>query len=133
MQACGSNSSIVSHATRLRAAIQSTARMSSSSDASPRRKPVMITPVPIGLVRTRWSPGRAAALVRIRFGWIRPVTDRPYFSSSSRTVCPPTRVAPASLILLKPPSRILRSDALSMLRAGKLHRFMAVSGRPPMA
>ena len=69
----------------------------------------------------------------IRFGSMRPVTERPYLSSSSRTVWPPTSVAPASLILLKPPSRMRRSEALSMPRAGKLQQFMAVSGRPPMA
>src|SRR5258707_500870 len=35
---------------------------------------VVTRPVPSGLVRRSLSPGRAPALVKMRFGWTRPVT-----------------------------------------------------------
>ena len=49
---------------------------------------VATSPFPSGLVRTRRSPGLAAALVRIRRGSTRPVTASPYLSSSSTTRVP---------------------------------------------
>ena len=70
----------------------------------------MTTPVPSGLVRKRRSPGRAPALVRMRSGWIVPVTQRPYFGSASVTVWPPAMTAPASATLSAPPAKMAVTD-----------------------
>ena len=51
-------------------------------------------------------------------GATRPVTDRPYFNSSSSTVWPPTRQTPASRRMLWPPARISRRTSPGR-RAGR--------------
>src|SRR5215207_5252330 len=48
--------------------------------------PVMISPVPSGLVRKSVSPGRAPAFDQMSRGCTVPTTARPYFGSSSRIV-----------------------------------------------
>ena len=57
---------------------------------------VVTTPMPSGFVRNRTSPGFAPALVRIRSGWTKPVTARPYLGSGSKMLWPPVIRAPAS-------------------------------------
>ena len=57
---------------------------------------VVSTPVPIGLVSTSTSPGRAPALVMTRSGWIVPVTNSPNFGSSSTIEWPPAMAMPAA-------------------------------------
>jgi len=94
---------------------------------------VEIIPVPRGFVRTSLSPGFAPLLEIIFSGWIMPVTERPYFISSSSTLCPPARTAPASLIFSMPPRRIFLRISPESFFMGKPTRFMAVRGRPPMA
>ena len=81
--------------------------LSKPAEAIPRLMAVVMMPVPRGLVSTSRSPGRAAALVRRRFGWTNPVTDRPYSGSALRTVCPPTSAHPASRTLAAPPRKNL--------------------------
>ena len=92
---------------------------------------VLITPVPNGLVRTSRSPGFMPRLVRTFFGWTNPVTDRPYLSSPSSMLCPPTSATPASFILSRPPASIRRRMERSICLSGKPTRFMAVFGSPP--
>ena len=57
--------------------------------AAPRFGAVTTAPAPSGLVRTRASPGRPPALVRIRSGWTTPVTAMPYLGSGSSIEWPP--------------------------------------------
>ena len=58
------------------------------------------SPVPSGFVRKSASPGCAPALGQTPSGCTVPTTARPYFGSSSRSVCPPARSAPAARDLL---------------------------------
>ena len=39
---------------------------------------------------------QAEELVSTRSGWIKPVTESPYFGSCASMVCPPVMIAPAS-------------------------------------
>jgi hypothetical protein len=63
---------------------------------------VVMMPVPSGLVRTRVSPGLAAALVVTRSGSTSPVTANPYLGSASSTEWPPTIVHPAARHHIRP-------------------------------
>ena len=54
-----------------------------SSDRSSAFCAVVRMPMPRGLVRNSTSPGFAPEFVRILSGWMKPVTARPYFGSSS--------------------------------------------------
>ena len=78
-------------------AMCATWRLSRSIDSTAASKPgswpssrclaaVSSTPVPTGLVSSSASPGRAPPVRMIAAGWITPVTESPYFGSSSITV-----------------------------------------------
>ena len=93
---------------------------------------VAITPVPSGFERkSRW-PGRRPPLMKMRFGWIRPVTARPYLGSASTTVWPPAMTPPASSTLSAPPLKTAAMMSLGISR-GKPATLRANSTSPPMA
>jgi hypothetical protein len=54
-----------------------------------------------------------------------PVTDRPYFTSGSRTVCPPTMATPASAHAAAPPRRIASRIDIGSLSSQKKTRLRA--------
>jgi len=95
--------------------------------------PVFNMPVPRGFVITSTSSGNAPSFLRIFFGCTMPVTDSPYLISSSSTLWPPSRLAPASLILSTPPLMISFKMAISNLFVAKQTMFKAVFGTAPMA
>src|SRR6185437_14554102 len=74
--------------------IDATAAARTSGAAAPRLCAVATTPVPIALVSTSASPGRAASIVNKRDGEARPTTAIPYLGSGSSMVCPPTTRQP---------------------------------------
>ena len=90
---------------------------------------VVTKPVPSGLVSTSTSPGLAVALVRMRSGWIVPVTARPNLISASRTVCPPTTVQPAAAQRSAPPARIGRASRNAELVVGVAGEVQRGDGR----
>ena len=113
--------------------MSSTSAPAVSPPASPPLMAVERMPVPSGLVSRSTSPGRAPLFNSTRSGCTRPVTDRPYLSSSSSMECPPTSSAPASRILASPPSTTWRNTLSAMVFTGQARMFMHNSGRPPMA
>src|SRR6202021_1349705 len=68
-------------AAALRDVIDATAAARAASEAAPRLCAVATTPVPIALVRTSVSPGRAASVVNSRVGEAKPITAIPYLGS----------------------------------------------------
>jgi len=58
-------------------AMMAMVRRASAGGVNPRLIPVVTMPVPSGFVSRSQSPGRAPALVIMRRGWTRPVTERP--------------------------------------------------------
>ena len=93
---------------------------------------VVITPVPRGFVKKSRSPGRRPPLMRMRSGWTRPVTQRPYFGSLSTTVWPPAITPPASTTLSLPPRNTSAMIAFDISR-GKPATASAKSTSPPIA
>ena len=73
-------------ATRFNRSMLSTAPASTSALAASPFAAVVTTPVPSGFDRNSRSPGRKPPFTRIRSGWMRPVTQSPYFGSASTTV-----------------------------------------------
>ena len=94
---------------------------------------VATTPVPIALVSTSVSPGRAASMVNRRPGEASPTTAIPYFGSGSSIVCPPTTRQPASAATDAPPRSTSASSDIGSVSPGQAVRFSAISGRPPIA
>ena len=93
---------------------------------------VVITPVPMALVRTKRSPVDAFELVICFSGFITPVTAKPYFGSSSSNVWPPMIGVFASPAFDAPPSKI--EDAVSSGNCeGKPNMLRAAIGVPPTA
>ena len=88
--------------------------------------------MPSGFVRTSASPILAPLFVTTLSSSTKPVTERPYFGSSSCTEWPPHRRAPASSIFDCPPARISRRTPRSSAQ-GKQTRFIAANGSPPIA
>ena len=90
---------MASAAPLFKVAITSTAFFKMASGVIPCLQPVVIIPVPMGLVSTRTSPGCALALDTSLPGSTRPTTESPYLGSASSTVWPPTMRQPASVAL----------------------------------
>ena len=109
------------------------AACSTLSGAALRLTAVVSTPVPIGLVSTSASPGRAPALDTMRSGWIVPVTNRPNFGSSSTIEWPPEMAMPASAQIAAAPSSTWRSGAVPSVSTGQATKLSALSGVAPMA
>ena len=109
-----------------------TAAATAAGSGLPRLTAVATTPVPIGLVRTSRSPGRALAMVSSRAGSARPTTASPYLGSGSSTEWPPTTGQPASAATSAPPRSTSASGSTGRA-AGQAVRLRATSGRPPMA
>ena len=103
-------STITSAARLFNVVIDCTAASIHAGSAFPLLIAVEITPVPIALVNSKASPGMAPPLVRIFLGCTTPVTEYPNFVSSSRMLCPPITVHPASIIFDRPPARIRSQD-----------------------
>ena len=133
VQALTPASIISSEAVLLRVAIHRTVLSITSLPAVPPFAAVFIMPVPSGLVRMSLSPALAPLLRTTLAGWMVPVTESPYFSSWSSTLCPPTRTTPASRILSSPPAKICFKTEISIVFTGKQTMFIAVSGLPPIA
>ena len=87
-------------------AMFSSAAFTFSGAKSPAFIAVTAMPVPTGFVSSRQSPSRAVPTVHIALASTSPNTTRPYFGSSSCTLCPPASIALASIILCAPPSSI---------------------------
>ena len=81
--ACTPTASIARAAAALRVVITATAGASSASERKSRFSAVVRTPVPIGLVSTSVSPGRAPVFRTIRSGCTSPITAMPYLGSGS--------------------------------------------------
>ena len=93
---------------------------------------VFIIPVPKGLVIMTSSPTFEPKFLRILSGWTIPITDNPYFGSSSSTVWPPITTAPASITLSAPPLNISPKTSIDK-QFGKHTIFKATVGFPPIA
>ena len=89
-------------------------------------------PVPSGFVRNSTSPGRAPAFGQIASGRTVPTTASPYFGSSSRIVCPPARIAPASRTFSDAPASTSPRTSVGS-SSGKAATESASSGAPPIA
>src|ERR671925_44810 len=120
-------------ATSLRRVIDSTAACIASSGALSALIAVVITPVPIGLVSTKSSPGRAASIVIILDGSICPTMTIPYFGSGSSTVWPPTTTKPARSATSRPPRRTSARTSSGNASRGHAAMFRPTRGRPPIA
>ncbi len=73
--------------------------------------------MPIGLVSTRASPGRAPALVVMRSGCTSPITAMPYFGSGSSMEWPPSTKAPAARATSAPPRSTSPSNSYGFAAA----------------
>src|SRR5438876_4547635 len=126
----------VSHATsaaaRFNLSMLATAPWSTSALAAWLVAAVVITPVPRGFDKKSRSPRRRPPLIRIRSGWTRPVTQRPYLGSLSTTVWPPAMTPPASTTLSLPPRNTSAMIAFDISR-GKPATASANSTSPPIA
>ena len=119
-------------AAALRTAASSMAGIMAASSMMPFLSALASTPMPRRLVSTSRSPGRAPPLYTISSGLATPVTARPYLGSLSSIECPPASSAPASSTFSMPPRRT--SPRMPKSRsAGQATRFIAVSGRAPIA
>src|SRR5881398_2468249 len=125
--------SIARAAAALRVVITVTAGASSGSESKSRFSAVVRTPVPIGLVSTRASPGRAPALVTMRSGCTSPITAMPYLGSGSSMEWPPKTNAPAARATSAPPRSTSPSRSYGRVSRGQPTRLRASSGVAPMA
>ena len=113
-----------SPAARFSVFICATAARISSGEASSFLMAETAMPVPSALVSSTTSPGRAPSFLKMRRGSTTPVTARPYFGSTSSTLCPPTIGQPASCAFSAPPARISPSISQGWPR-GKPTRLSA--------
>src|SRR6266545_137198 len=113
-----------SAAAAFRVVMAATAAATAAGSAAPRFSAVATTPVPTGLVSTRWSPGRARSTVSSRAGSAIPTTAMPYLGSGSSIEWPPTTRQPASAATSAPPRRTSasRSTAASSPSAAPTSR-----------
>src|SRR5205809_3569764 len=121
-----------SAATRFSLSMLATAPCSTSALAALLLAAVVITPVPRGFDTKSRSPRRRPPLMRMRSGWTRPVTQRPYLGSLSTTVWPPAMTPPASTTLSLPPRNTSAMIAFDISR-GKPATASANSVWPPIA
>jgi len=112
--------------------IQPIARSSCCEPASFFFQPVMIRPVPSGLVTNNASPGCAPFFGQIPSGWTVPTTASPYFGSASRIVCPPASRPPAARTWASAAAKIAPSISIGS-SSGKAAIESASSGVPPIA
>ena len=108
------------------------------STSAPRDAPAMCpaikTPLPMGLVSTKTSPGLAPDNV-IRSASHNPVTERPMVISQPKVLCPPTMSAPASVTTSETLSRmscIERSASASDI-CGSVTDTTTACGSAPIA
>ena len=88
--------------------------------------------MPSGFVRKSASPGRAPLFGQKPSGWTVPTTASPYFGSSSRSVWPPARIAPAARTCSSAAPKIAASVSFGRL-SGNAAIESASSGEPPIA
>ena len=131
--ACAPAAFIASAPCRFSVVIEAMAAASTLSGAALRLTAVVSTPVPIGLVSTSASPGRAPAFDTMRRGSIVPVTNRPNFGSSSTIEWPPEMAMPASAQIAAAPSSTRRSGAVPSRSTGQATKESALSGVAPIA
>ena len=117
-------------ASRLDRSIDATAPANAAS--SPARAAAMATPTPRGLVITRRSPGRPAALVMSPSGCTVPSTESPYFGSGSSIECPPSTGQPCAAATRAPPA-IRAPSASGSPSRGHITTARASSGVAPIA
>ncbi len=109
-----------------------TAASSAPSGARPSRWAWSTRPVPSALVRKTASPLRAPLFVQMPSGCTVPTTASPYFGSSSRSVCPPARMAPAARTASSAPASTSASTSMGS-SSGNAVTDRASNGMPPMA